>query len=134
MANVKSIRPAPSLDMAVGWNGGGRSYSGRLAEIGDRYVEILRRNPPPALTEAEVNAIRDVLNGALLQPAAVIAGAIVIEVEDALPDGLADKWGIDGPALVARLGALTYVQEVALLEQVEKYWSRAPDAGRESPR
>lgn len=122
MANVKSIRPAPALDFAVGWNGGGRGFSARLAQIGDRYVEILRHNPPPALLAAEMSAVCDALNGALLQPAATIDGGIALEVSDAMPD-LAAKWGIDGAALVEKLRDMSFAQSVSLLEHVEKYWS-----------
>jgi len=122
MAKVKSFRPAPDVDLAVSWNGGGWSYSGRLAEISDRYIEILRHNPPPQLSEAEMNAVRDVLNGTWLQPAVMIEGAIELEVSDAMPE-LAEKWSIDKEALLEKLRGMNFAQSVALVEVVEKYWA-----------
>jgi len=42
----------------------------------------------------------------------------------------AERHGIDGPALVAKLRALTYPQEVALVDAVEQYWRTvAADSG-----
>lgn len=122
MTDVKSFRPAPAVDLAVSWNGGGKSYSGRLAQISDRYIEILRRAALPQLSEAEMNAILDALNGAWLQPAAIIEGAIELEVSDAMPD-LAEKWSIDQKSLLEKLRSLDFVQSVALLEAVEKHRS-----------
>jgi hypothetical protein len=122
MADVKSFRPAPDVNLAVNWNGGGQSYSGRLAQISDRYIEILRHNPPPQMSEAEMNAVCDALNGTLLQPAAMIEGAIELEISDAMPE-LAQKWSIDKEALLKKLRSMNFAQSVALLEAVEKYWA-----------
>ena len=115
----KSIRPAPVLEEAIALNGGGRGLSHRLAQIADRYLEILRRAPLPDLSEAEMNALRDSCLGVLNEPAAQIRGSLWLGVEDSLPDGLAEKWQIDGAALVEKLRALTYPQEVRLVEMVE---------------
>lgn len=124
MANSpKSIRPAPVLEEAIALNGGGRGLSHRLAQIGDRYMEILRRTPRPDLSEGEINALRDVCNSTLHEPASMIRGSLWLGVEDSLPDGLAEKWRIDGHALVEKLRRLTYPQEVALVEQIESYWA-----------
>lgn len=100
---------------------GGESLSGTINRIADRYYEILRRSRID-LTPAELDAVRDALSGWLAEPAATIAGGPALEVEDALPDGLAEKWGIDGPALVGKLRALTFAQEVALVDATEQYW------------
>jgi len=125
MANrARSVRPAPVLIEATENNGGGHGFSHRLAQIADRYLQLLRRTPRADLTEAEVNAIRDALNGTILEPAEDIRGALWVDIEDACVDGLAEKWEIDGPALVARLKALDYAQEVRLVEEVERFWNR----------
>lgn len=100
---------------------GGESLSGTINRIADRYYEILRRSRID-LSEPEINAVRDALNGWLAEPAATIHGGPALEVEDALEDGLAERHGIDGRALVAKLRALTYAQEVALVDSVEQYW------------
>lgn len=41
-------------------------------------------------------------------------------VEDSLQDGLAEKWNIDGPALVAKLKALTSEQQDALVTEIKR--------------
>lgn len=124
----KSIRPAPILEEAVANNGGGTGLSHRLAQIADRYLEMLRRTALPAFSDAEMDALRDSNNGTWHEPAAMIRGALWIGVEDSLPDGLADKWGIDGEALVEKLRALTFAQEVRLVEQIERWWSDQKNA------
>lgn len=121
-SSPKSIRPAPILTEAMANNGGGTGVSHRLAQIGDRYLEILRRTPLPDLSEAEMQALRDVNNGTWHEPATVIRGTLWIGVDDSLPDGLSEKWQIDSAALVAKLRAMSYVQEVKLVEQIEKWW------------
>lgn len=100
---------------------GGDNLSGAINRVADRYYELVRRSRID-LAPAELDAVRDALNGWLAEPAATIAGGPALEVEDALPDGLAERYGIDGPALVARLRALTYAQEVALVDAAEQYW------------
>lgn len=120
-----SIRPAPSVHAAIANNGGGRGMSHRLAQICDRYLELLRRAPLPELSEAEVNALRDCMNGTLNEPAGTIRCSIWANFEDACYDGLAEKWEIDGPALLEKLKALTYAQELGLIEQIEAYWANA---------
>lgn len=129
MARNISIYPGAALDAALASNGGGRGRSHRINQLADRYAEILRRNPPPELSEGEWSLIRDSLNGTLHEPAAMIRG-VWQDVEDGLFDGLAAKWGVDGPALVARLRALDYAQEVALVERIEAWWAtHGGDAG-----
>ena len=122
MARNISIYPGAALDAALEANGGGRGKSHRLNQIADRYTELLRRNPLPDFSVAEWNLMRDSLNGGLHEPAATIRG-VWQGVEDSLLDSLGAKWDVDGPALVARLRDLTYAQEVALVEQIEAWWS-----------
>lgn len=107
---------------------GGESLSGSINRIADRYYEIIRRSRID-LSDAELAAVRDALNGWLAEPAATIAGGPALEVADALDDGLAERHGIDGRALLAKLRGLTYAQEVALVDSVEQFWRAAtPDS------
>lgn len=107
---------------------GGDSLSGSINRIADRYYEILRRSRID-LSDAEMDAVRDALNGWLAEPAATISGGPALEVEDALDDGLAERHGIDGRALVDKLRELSYAQEVALVDYVEQFWRAVtPDA------
>lgn len=108
-------------DRAEAVLGGGPSLSGTINRLADRHYEMMRRSRID-LTPAELDAVRDACNGWLAEPAATIAGGPALEVQDALDDGLAEKHGIDGPALVAKLRGLSYAQEVALVDSVEQYW------------
>ena len=78
-----------------------------------------------ALTEAEASLVVDACNGILFEPWSV--SLLWATVDDAIRlEGLADKWGVDGPALVERLRGLSYCQTLAVVDAVERYW-QAPD-------
>ncbi|WP_236213437.1 hypothetical protein [Metapseudomonas otitidis] len=125
MAKKAGIHIGPQLDAIIGVTGddAGITTSKRVNVIGDRYAEILRRERIERLfDEAELNALRELLNGTVNEPAELIRGSLRMSWEDAIEDGLAEKWGLDGPATLQKLSALTYVQEVALVEAVERWW------------
>ncbi len=69
------------------------------------------------LDENERFLIADALNGLIMTE----CHQLPLEIQDALAieEGLAVKWGVDGPALVAKLEAL---DEPALQEIVESVW------------
>lgn len=86
-----------------------------------RYYALLARERRAAeLSRAEALALIDALGGWFADPAD--APFLWLEVADALPDGLAAKWGIDGPALVAKLQALPPGQAQALVDAAERWW------------
>ena len=86
----------------------------------ERYYDMLRR-ALPAFSEAEASLIVDACNGWLVEPHS--APLLWAEVDDAIrSDGLATKWGVDGPALVARLRALTPFEALAVCDSVERFW------------
>lgn len=122
--NKRSVYVGPELRDALGVVKAG-ALSARLNRIGDRYAEILRRQRiQQRFSDAELNLLKDSLNGTISEPAGMIRG-VAIGVQDSIElDGLAEKWGVDGPALIAKLQALDYVAEVALVEYVEAYWAR----------
>ncbi len=93
-----------------------------LARVREReYLQSL-------LTADECAAILDACNGWLIDTASI--AHISIEVADALPDGLASKWSIDGPALVAKLEGLGYFSCWILAEAFASWWNRV-GAGEE---
>ena len=47
-------------------------------------------------------------------------------VEDGLDDGLAEKWEVEGAALVAKLRALSYIEAAAIVDAVERWWAHEP--------
>ena len=72
------------------------------------------------LSEGEACALCDVLNSTYVD--AHGAGMLWLEVEDALEDGLAEKWGIDGPALVEKLKHMPRARLMAIADAVERWW------------
>lgn len=123
---TKSFRPSPTVEKALSLNGGGTGLSHRLSQIADRYCEILRRTRLPDFTESETSLLHDACNGVWHEPASTIRGALAQGVEDAIDlDGLDEKWSVDGLALIEKLRGLDFIQEVKLVEDIERYWSDA---------
>ena len=110
-------------DAAQAALGDPESLSGVINRTVDRYRETVRRSRYD-LQPAELDAVCDALQSWLAEPAATIANGPALEVEDALRDGLAERHGIDGPLLVMKLRMLTFAQEVALVDAVERYWRK----------
>ena len=106
--------------------GDGGSLSGEINKFIDRYNEVIRRHRGvfEQFSEAEMTALRDICNGWIAEPAATLAGSMALRVADSLPDGIAVKWGIDAPALLAKLRALPYADELALVAGIEAWWLR----------
>lgn len=91
--------------------------SGRIADIVDRYGEIIKRADRElsiAFTDAEIESITAVIGNTPWQPAANIDGGIVTDLEDAR----ADK------AIVEKVRGLTYAQQVALVERCRRIMQR----------
>lgn len=117
-----SDRTVDILDAAMGDTG---SLSGEINKFVDRYAETIRRHRgvEKQFSEAELNALRDVANGWIAEPAATIAGGLAMELEDSMPDGIAEKWEIDADALIAKLRALPYADQLALVAGIEAWWN-----------
>ena len=105
------------------------SRSGRLNNIIIRYGAIIAAECP-ALTEAEWLLICDMLNATVLDtdhrdtdPARFLWADIA---ESGKLDGLAEKWEVDTEALSQRVRAMSYAQQVAIVEAVAKFW-RSPN-------
>lgn len=89
----------------------------------DRYAEIMRRERVEKLfSEAEWSALRDMLNGTISEPAAMIRGSLAQGWDDSIEDGIAEKWAVDPAAMAGKLRALTYPQEVSVIHSVEQWW------------
>jgi hypothetical protein len=127
MAKKTSIYLNPPIEAALK---NADSISGRIGDVCDRYAEIVRRARIRAqFSDAELNAFRDCCNGHWFAPAAHIDGAVLANFEDALVDGLAQKWNIDTAATSAKLRALAYPDQVALAEDIEAFWRAVATAG-----
>ena len=84
------------------------------------YVRALKESQ---LTLPEACLIVDLLNATIMD--ASTARMLWAEVEDGIKlDGLAEKWSVDGPALVAKIKALNDIQSLALVDAAERFWVR----------
>lgn len=90
--------------------------------VADRYLQVIRRCRP-TLSRQEWLLVCDSLNSTITWDNAELLAATWAGIEDSIKlDGLADKWGVDGPGLVARLQALSYPETVAMVDTVERFW------------
>ncbi len=95
-----------------------------LATQLERYYALMARDRARLrrlLSADEVALICDACNGTLWQPESI--PLLYAEIEDALQDDLADKWRVDGPALVAKLKAMSAGELFALVDAVERFWN-----------
>lgn len=123
----RSIYLTERLREVMGPVGGGSraivSLSGRITQIADRFGEIVARTRiQERFTPDEWDAIRSILIRLPHESAGSIRG-IAVDVGDILPhEQLADPWPIDVDGVLAKLSALSYVEEVAVVEAVEQWW------------
>ena len=102
--------------------GNHESVSARVSVMLDRYRELVRRiDPFETFSEQERNAILDATVSWWPEPAATIPLGVALEVQDSLADGLAEKWRVDGPALVAKLRSLGIGEQFAMVEWIEQW-------------
>ena len=101
----------------------GASLSGRLNAVADRYGELIaraRRGVLSRISAEELSAIRTACAGwaTRTEPAGVLIGGISAELADAsLPDG--ELEGQDIAGLIEKMGTLSPVEELALIEWLE---------------
>jgi len=102
-----------------------------------RYYALLERGRAEArarLSEEEVRAIAGALNGILHEPWSM--PLLPAEIEDSVAhENLADRHGIDGPALVEKLTHLSAGATWAVIDACERHWNQIgageqPDACR----
>ena len=104
----------------------GGERSATINRMIDRYTTLLndsRRHLREILTDAEIGLVLDVFNGTLFAEPFSIQ-LVAKEIEDSLVDGYAEKWKCDGPELVHKLNGLSYADQVALVDAVERWWNR----------
>lgn len=85
----------------------------------ERYYEMLKRSLPKfSFNEAQLMV--DVFNGTLIQPFTV--QLLWAEVSDAVEEGYAEKWEVDGTALVQKLRSLSSFECMAVADAIERIW------------
>ena len=93
-----------------------------IQRIVSRYEELTRRDLPK-LSVGEWRLCADALNGTWLRESWSIAG-VWLEIADGIKMNMLDeKFEVDGPALIEKLGKFTFGQTVALVDTVERYWA-----------
>lgn len=107
------------------------SRSERLSQDLTRYWDLLGAGLAQArkkLTKPEASLILDVQNGTYVDdgPAFarwVIGDSLAFQISDAISlDGLDQKWGVDGPALLEKVRGLGHAETLALLDWAARYW------------
>ena len=102
--------------------GGARStiITRDLERLYTLYRRVLKRT---SLTIDEACLITDALNGSLMT--ADTAHLLWASIEDAIKyEGLAEKWNVDGRALVEKLRcSLNETQTMAVIDAAERFWN-----------
>ena len=82
----------------------------------------------PVLAENEWACLCDILNAShrlTNHPDTDPARSMGLSVADSGPDGMAEKWGVDLDLLAARLDAMPYPAQCAVIETVDRFWRQA---------
>lgn len=89
-------------------------------DLGRYYDLVALALASVELGQSEASLIVDALNGTLID--VQTAQLLAYEIADSLEDGLAKKWGVDGAALVAKVGAWSLAQRLAVCDAAERFW------------
>lgn len=107
--------------------------SSAIREMLERYLAMLsdgRKEVARKLSAHEFFAVLDVMHGTYTggDPTWISNPVLAWEVDEGLKDGLAEKYQVDGPALVEKLKKLSLAERAALLDAVDRYWLH-PEGG-----
>lgn len=119
--NVITVRFGNMLAAALDARGDNRAETIRRDLA--RYYDLLyrtRRDLAGRFSAGECGALVDANNGTIFEPWSI--PLLYTNVEDSEPDGLYEKWGIDGPGLVLKLQSLSLVEAHAIVDAVERWW------------
>jgi hypothetical protein len=123
-AEKVQFRPGPAqLATQIAARGGDTNVAASDLAVRDlgRYYDMLALALASVdLSAGQAGLLVDVLNGTVID--LTTAQMLAAEVEDSLPDGTAEKWDVDGPALVAKISAWNLGQRLAVCDAVERFW------------
>lgn len=101
----------------------------------ERYFFLLdrgRRELSGVLSDMEMGMVLDVLNGTgFFEPFSI--QILEADIADSLEDGYAEKWNVDGPALVEKIKGLDLWHTMALVDAVERWWERVSRGEQPQP-
>lgn len=133
MSKQFGIYVGEELNEAIGCVGeySGINISRRINEIGDRYIEIIKRTEiEKKFTEAELNLICDANNGHVEFGASMI-GEIWQGIDDSMIlDETHIKWNVDRESFLEKLKGLTFAEEIAVIEYYEQFWRKVSNSNR----
>ena len=122
----RNIYIGPALAQLIEARAGdrARSVSGVINACADRYLETVRRHIPN-LSAEEWMLIFDALNGVWSGDTIALAiQSLPLGISDAITlDGLADKWGVDGQALLVKMEAMGWCERLAVIDTAERFWA-----------
>ena len=104
-----------------------QNVSGTISRDLDRYyaaLERARRSLREKLSQSEISAVIDNLNDCwMAEPYSI--QLVYANIADGIQEeGLAQAWGIDGPALVEKLRTMSFIELCALVDASERWWNR----------
>ncbi len=102
----------------------------------DRYFYLLDRacaKLAETFTTSELALIADATNG-IRWADSVGLNHLWVELHHAVhTDQLAEKWGVDGTALIRKVKELDLLSTFALVDAVERWWNRQVGPGEDRP-
>lgn len=116
-----SFRAGP-LDGAIEQRMRSDLKAGAVAQrdLGRYYEALAMALAQVRLTTGQAMLLIDATNGTLIE--ITTAQMLHYEIADALADGLAEKWQVDGPALVEVVRSWSLLQRLAVLDAIERWW------------
>lgn len=103
------------------------NVSGAINKSLARYFALLQRSLAELrsqLSEPECSLILDATNGSAFSDT-ISLNMLWADIEDAVNlDGLDQKWGVDGRALVAKIKLAGMAGQTALIDASERWWNR----------
>lgn len=127
MAQRRSIYSNPQLEAALAprvRDGVAGGISGAITTMCSRYDEIVRRSLQTIrMSVAEWCLIADTCNGWFMDSPGS-SNYLPHEVQDGIGLNQLDaKWQVDGPALIAKLQAMSFAELVAINDTCERFWA-----------
>jgi len=127
--NQLRIRAGTALDAALTASGGWEQPTLRVNSIVGRFLAMVEA-ARPGLSKGEWCALCDANNGyGLIEEmhafeeggGSLYWKTLWMNVEDT--PGIGEKWGIDAAALIARLKSMSEVEQIAVAETVQRFWT-----------
>lgn len=119
---------APAINARVTGGAGAANDDQVAARDLGRYYDLMALALASVdLTLGEASLMVDATNGTMID--LTTAQMLAAEIADSLEDGLAEKWDVDGRALVAKINGWSLAQRLAVCDAVERFWGAGYQVG-----